>query len=319
MKLAIALGGNALIRDKEGNSYGKQLNNIWLAVTQLADLIDKGYDIILTHGNGPQVGDLVMQNEISKDRVPEMPLDVCVGMTQGQIGYMLQQQLINELNKRKIKRNVVSLVTQTVVDKDDPLFKKATKPIGPFFSKSEAYKFMREKGETLVEDSGKGWRKVVPSPEPIDIIEKETIKKLFEQLYIVIANGGGGIPVIKKNGEYKGVEAVIDKDLSGALIAEIIGADLFLVLTNVASVSINYGRSNERKLDDVDVEELKYFEQKGHFGQGSMAPKVNAAINYVENTGKKAIISSLDDVYSALQGKTGTHVRLRKKVPERIR
>lgn len=310
MKLTIALGGNALIRSGQWGTFDQQLENARIASSQLADLIESGYELAITHGNGPQVGNLLIQNEMSKEQVAEMPLYTLVGMTQGQIGYMLQQQLNNELASRKVPKTAVSLVTQTVVEKEDPLFQNPTKPIGPFFSEAEAKERMETKNETWIEDSGRGWRKVVPSPIPTDIVEKAVIKHLFDSSQVTIASGGGGIPVVKEGNQYRGVEAVIDKDLAGAILAETVESDVFLILTDVPSVAVNFGQPDEKNLRNVTLEELKAYENEGHFGQGSMAPKVKSAIKFVERTGKKAIISSLDEVQNALDDKTGTHVTM---------
>ncbi len=310
MKLTIALGGNALLKRGQKGTFDEQLSNAGIAAKQLSELSVQGYDLTVTHGNGPQVGNLVIQNELSKDQVAEMPLYALVGMTQGQIGYMLQQQLNNELAAKNVTQTAVSIVTQTVVNKNDPLFQNPTKPIGPFYSEEEAKEFMEEKNETWIEDSGRGWRKVVPSPIPEDIVEKQVVRDLFEKSHVVIASGGGGIPVVCEGDYYKGIEAVIDKDLAGSLLAEVVESDVFLVLTDVPSVAINFGKPNEEFLGHITVSELKQYEQAGHFGQGSMGPKVKAALQFVERTGNKAIISSLDHIESALEGSTGTHVTM---------
>ncbi len=310
MKLTIALGGNALLRSGQWGTFEQQLENASTAASQLAELIEQGYELAVTHGNGPQVGNLVIQNELSREEVAEMPLYTLVGMTQGQIGYMLQQQLNNKLAARNIDKTAVSLVTQSVVDKNDPLFQNPSKPIGPFFSEEEAQQRMTAKNETWIEDSGRGWRKVVPSPIPKDIVESEVIKNLFDNAQVVIASGGGGIPVTRENNHYQGIEAVIDKDLAGSILAEIVKSDIFMILTDVPCVAINFGQPDEKRLRNVTLEELKAYENEGHFGQGSMAPKVKAAIKFVENTGNKAIISSLDEVQNALHDKTGTHVTI---------
>jgi len=307
MKVTIALGGNALIRAKEKGTAEEQRNNVKMACNELVKII-KEHDVIITHGNGPQVGNLQIQNDNARNAVPPMPLYVCVAMTQGQIGFMLQQQLNNKLVEEGVNRQVVTLVTQLVVDKNDPAFDNPTKPIGPFYTEEEAREFMKEKKGLWVEDSGRGWRKVVPSPQPINIVEQETIKDLVEQGLIIIAGGGGGIPVIKENGNYVGIEAVIDKDLGGELLARLTGSDLLLILTDVSNVALNYKKPGEKMLTSVTIEEIKQYEKEGHFKAGSMGPKVKAALNFLECGGKKAIITSLEEAYGAINGYSGTHI-----------
>jgi carbamate kinase len=307
MKVTIALGGNALLRSDEKGTIEEQLKNTNVACDELIKII-KEYEVIITHGNGPQVGNLQIQNSMAKNEVPSMPLDICGSMTQGQIGYMLQQQLKNKLFKEGIDKRVVAMITQVVVDRSDPAFAKPSKPIGPFFSQDEAEQFMKERGETWIEDSGRGWRKVVPSPQPKDIVELDMINDLVKDGYIVIANGGGGIPVIYENIVFTGIEAVIDKDLAGQLLARKTKSDVILILTDVPNVTINYKKQNEKPLHHVDMKEVMIYQEEGHFHSGSMGRKVKAALMFLENGGKEAIITSLNTAFDALNGNSGTHI-----------
>lgn len=308
MKLLMALGGNALIEGSSKRNYNIQSLTVQRAAEKIAKIIEGGHEIIITHGNGPQVGDLEVQNEMANQIIPKLPLYVCVGMTQAQVGFMFQQHLNNEFIQRKIAKKAVTVVTQTLVHECDPLLYKPTKPVGPYYSKERAEKLKVERGEDFVFEKNKGYRKVVPSPLPVDIVEKELISDLFGLSYVVVATGGGGIPVIKKDKYYKGIEGVIDKDLTGALLAKITGVDVFMILTSVSHVMLDFGTAKETKLDKVSTRELKKYLNDGYFEEGSMAPKVKAAIQFVEGTGKKAIISSLEDVEEALKGKRGTHI-----------
>jgi carbamate kinase len=275
----------------------------------LVKLIKNGYKLAITHGNGPQVGDILLKNERSKDILPPMPLDICGAQSQGMIGYMLQQSMRNELKKANINTPVVSLITQTIVDKNDKAFKNPTKPIGPFYTASEAEKLRKEKGWTIIEDSGRGFRRVVPSPQPKEIVEKDAVKTLFESGAIVIAAGGGGVPVIvREDGSLEGVVAVIDKDLGAQIFASDIGAEILLMLTDVEKVALNYGKPNQVNLDEMTVAEAKQYLKEGHFAPGSMAPKVEAAIKFIEAGGEKAVISSLEREKEALEGKAGTTI-----------
>ncbi|MDH5448408.1 MAG: carbamate kinase [Candidatus Bathyarchaeota archaeon] len=308
-KVLVALGGNAILKHKEEGTAEEQFENVRKTCEHLVWLIEDGYKIAITHGNGPQVGDILLKNEHSKDLLPPMPLDICGAQSQGMIGYMLQQSMRNEMNKAGINIPVVSLTTQAIVDKNDIAFKNPTKPIGPFYNSSEAEKLRREKEWVMVEDSGRGYRRVVPSPQPKEIVEKDVIRTLFESGAVVIAVGGGGVPVIVKNdGSLEGVVAVIDKDLGAQIFASDIGAEILLMLTDVEKVSINYGKSNQVDLDEITIVEAKRYLQEGHFALGSMAPKVEAAIKFLEARGEKAVISSLEMGRKALEGKAGTTI-----------
>jgi carbamate kinase len=270
-------------------------------------LIKNGYQLAITHGNGPQVGDILLKNEIAKSSLPPMPLDICSSESQGMIGYMLQQSMYSELQLAGLDSSIATIVTQTVVNSDDPAFSHPTKPVGPFYTAMEASKLRGEKGWTVVDDSGRGFRRVVPSPQPVRLLEERTIKTLFEQGTIVIATGGGGVPVIvEKDGSLKGVEGVIDKDRASVLFANIISADILLILTDVENVYVDYNRPNQRPLTHLSVEEAKKLAAEGQFAIGSMAPKVESAIRFVEEGGNKTIITSIDNALQSLNGVGGT-------------
>lgn len=306
MKLVIALGGNAILQHGEEGTAEQQKRNVRIACSHIAEAVKNGHQVLITHGNGPQVGNILIQNKLASEVIPTMTLDICGAQSQGMIGYMIQQALINEYNKLSIKKDVVSLVTQTLVDERDPAFQNPTKPIGPFYTEEEAME-LRNQGISVMEDSGRGWRMVVPSPNPMEIVEKESIKSLIEKEVTVIAVGGGGIPVIRDNqGNLQGVRAVIDKDLSSQCIATDIDADIFIILTGVEKVSLNYNKPNQVDLDKVCFEDIERYYQEGHFGKGSMAPKVEAAMRFIKKGGKKVIISSLEKLNLALEEKTGT-------------
>jgi len=308
-KVLVALGGNAILKHKEKGTAEEQFENVRRTCRHLVLLIRDEYRLAITHGNGPQVGDILLKNEHSKDVLPPMPLDVCGAQSQGMIGYMLQQSMRNEMNKASIDIPVVSLITQTTVDENDIAFKNPTKPIGPFYIASVAERMRREKGWTMIEDSGRGYRRVVPSPKPKEIVERDTIRTLFENGAIVIAVGGGGIPVIvQEDDSLKGVVAVIDKDLGAQRLASDIGAEVLLMLTDIEKVSLNYGKPNQINIDRMTIVEAKRYLQEGHFAPGSMAPKVEAAIKFVEAGGEKAVISSLETGRKALKGTAGTTV-----------
>lgn len=308
--VVVALGGNAILQVGQRGTFEEQLENVYHTAEQLADMVLSGqWRIVITHGNGPQVGQILLQNDAAKHLVPPMPMDVCGAESQGLIGYMTQQALHNILARRgRPDIPIVTLVTQVLVDKDDPAFQNPTKPVGPFYTKGEALKLREEKGWHVVEDAGRGWRRVVPSPDPKAIVEKDAIRILVENRAIVIASGGGGIPVIRENGTYRGVEAVIDKDLAGERLAEDVGAQVFLILTDVDRVRLNYRKPNEVALERMRVEEAKGYLAEGHFAKGSMEPKVKACIRFVEAGGERAVIASLDQALAALHGQAGTQI-----------
>ncbi len=310
-RVVIALGGNAILQRGQKGSYEEQMSNVMKTAKQIVDIILKGdYEVVITHGNGPQVGALLLHMDAGQSvhGIPAQPMDVAGAMTQGQIGYMIQQAIVNELRRRGIEKPVATIVTQTLVDKNDPAFQHPSKPVGPFYDEETAKKLAREKGWTVIEDSGRGWRRVVPSPDPKGHVEAPVIVNLVEKGFIVIASGGGGVPVIEEGGQLKGVEAVIDKDLAGERLAEEVKADVFMILTDVNGAAVNYGKPNERWLGEVTAGELRRYYEEGHFRKGSMGPKVLAAIRFVEWGGERAVIAALDRAVDALEGKTGTQV-----------
>ncbi len=308
--VVVALGGNALLQVGQKGTFEEQMQNVYNAAEQLAELVLSGkWRLVITHGNGPQVGNILLQNEAGKHLVPPMPMDVCGAESQGMIGYMIQQAMHNVLARRgRPDIPVVTVVTQVLVDKNDPAFQNPTKPVGPFYTKEEALRLKEEKGWHVVEDAGRGWRRVVPSPDPKAIVEREAIRILVENHAIVIASGGGGIPVIKEDGSYRGVEAVIDKDLAGERLAEDVGAQVFLILTDVDRVRLNYRQPNEVALSRMTVAEAKRYLAEGHFAKGSMEPKVKACVRFVEAGGELAIIAALSQAAAALEGRAGTQI-----------
>ena len=294
-KLAmVAFGGNALLRSRQKGTYQEQLANVEQTCAQLYNLLERDYNVVIGHGNGPQVGNVMLQHEAGKKAfgVQAMPMDFCGAETQGSIAYLIEQGLNRVLVQHGLQRNVVSLVTQVVVDKDDPMFKNPTKPVGPYYSKEEAERLHIETGAIYREDpKGNGWRKVVASPKPLKINNIEIVKQLADAGNIVITVGGGGIPVVEKDGIRSGVEAVIDKDLASSLCATQIGASAFYILTDVPKVYLNFRKPGERALDEITVAEAKQYLAEGHFTEGSMAPKVRAGILFVENGGKECVIT----------------------------
>ncbi len=306
--MVVALGGNAIQKPGERGTAGEQLRNIASACRHLAALMAKGYRLVLTHGNGPQVGSILLQNEAAREQVPAMPLDVCGAQSQGLIGYMFQQSLSAALAQLGIDAPVTTVVTQTLVSTDDPDFSDPSKPIGTFYSEEEAEVLAREKGFQLKEDSGRGWRRVVPSPDPLEIIEREAIGDLVSSGAVVIASGGGGIPVVRDgDGNLRGVEAVIDKDLAGERLARDVDADGLMILTDVDNVAVDFGTPDERQLFELTVEEAESYLEAGHFRAGSMKPKVTAAIRFVRSRpGRWARIAGLDKAEEAVEGRAGT-------------
>jgi carbamate kinase len=303
----VAIGGNSLIKDPEHETVPDQFEAIRETCTHVADMIKQGWNVVITHGNGPQVGFSLLRSELTSQALHSMPLDSCVADTQGTIGYMIQQSLYNELEKRHIRRQVAAIVTQVLVNKDDPAFKNPTKPIGPFYEEEKARKYQRERGWNVKEDSGRGWRRVVPSPKPVRIIEDEAVVSLANQGFVVVAVGGGGIPVIRENAQLRGIEAVVDKDYASSLLATDVNADLFLITTAVEKVALNFGRPNEKTLSRMTLKEAKKKFEDGHFPPGSMGPKIQAIISFLEKGGKKAIITNPQNIERALRGETGTH------------
>ncbi len=308
MKIVLAIGGNSLIRDKKHQSFKDQCETVKETCKHIANLIEKGHDIVITHGNGPQVGFLLIRSEFTRKLIPPDPLDACGASSQGLIGYIIQRALKNEFKNRRIKKEVATVVTQVIVDENDPAFSNPTKPIGPFMTKEEAEERARENGWIVKEDAGRGWRRVVPSPIPKKIIEIEAIKSLIKSGAVVIAVGGGGIPVIEKDNELIGVEAVIDKDLASSLLAIELNADLFLISTAVDEVYLDFGKLTQRAIRKMTPEEAEKYLKEGHFAEGSMAPKIRACIQFVKKTENPAIITSPQKLEEAIKGEAGTRI-----------
>ncbi len=310
-KAVIAIGGNSLIKDKKHTTVQDQYKAAQETCKHIADMIARGWDVAIGHGNGPQVGFILRRSEIAAKvaGMHEVPLDVCGADSQGAIGYALQQNLYNEFKKRGMQKAAATVVTQVLVDKNDPAFQNPTKPIGTFMEKEEAMRRAEEDGWTVVEDSGRGWRRVVASPIPKRIVELDAVKELLDAGIITITVGGGGIPVIEEeDGTLKGVAAVIDKDFASSLLAQSIGADLFLISTAVEKVYLNFNKPNQKAIDKMTVSEAKKYLEEGHFAKGSMEPKIRAIIWYLESGGKEAIITDPEHITAALEGKTGTHI-----------
>lgn len=306
-RIVIALGGNAL-----GNTPYEQLKLVEQTAKPIVDLIAEGNEVIIAHGNGPQVGmiNLGMSTAAEAKAIKsDMPFPECGAMSQGYIGYHLQNAIGNELAGRGIVKDVATIITQVLVDENDPAFQHPSKPIGAFYDKETADRIVAERGYTFVEDAGRGYRRVVPSPKPVDVIEKNMVNALVEQGYVVITVGGGGIPVIRKDGKLIGTPAVIDKDFASAKLAELVHADALVILTAVDCVSINWGKPNQTALDEMGVEEAERYCNEGHFAPGSMLPKVKAAISFAK-TGGDAIIASLENAGAAVRGESGTRVHL---------
>ncbi|MCA1951119.1 MAG: carbamate kinase [Treponema sp.] len=307
-KIAIvAVGGNALIRDPKKTGLQDQFESVRLTVPYIVDLIQAGYSVAITHGNGPQVGFLLRKNELSAKEVPPAPLDYIGSNTQGSIGYMFETSLYNEFRRRNMPNRAVALVTETVVDANDPAFKNPTKPIGSFMDEATAKMRQEQDGWSVVEDSGRGWRRVVPSPRPKRIIQESIIRELLEQGETVIAVGGGGVPVAEaEDGTISGLEAVIDKDLASSVLASSIGADLFIISTEVEKVALDFTKPTRRWLDKLTIAEAEQYLKEGQFGKGSMEPKVKAVIDYLKNGGKEAIITNSENIIRSLRGESGT-------------
>lgn len=313
-RILIALGGNAIKQAHEKGTAEEQFKNVGITAENMVKILqelDKGDRLIITHGNGPQSGNLALQQDIAKNEIPSQPLDVVGAMTQGQIGYMLQNTMQNIMAAKGMKTPVVSLVNQVLVDRNDPEFvgENASKPVGNFLTEEEAMKLKAEKGwivKKVKPNAPKPWRRTVPSPDPIANVEAEAVRMLVNAGAVVIASGGGGIPVVKENGKLVGVEAVIDKDLAGERLAEVVEADDFLILTDVEQAKLNFGKPNEKPIDRMTATEAKKYLSEGHFLAGSMGPKVKACIRFLEHGGKQAIITSLDKAADAIEGRAGT-------------
>jgi carbamate kinase len=303
-----AIGGNSLIKGPNNLSFYEQYETVKETCRHLIPIIEAGYELALTHGNGPQVGFLLLRSHFSRNILPEIPLEGGNAMTQGEIGYMITSAFTNILREEKIEKEVVAIITRVLVNQKGLAFRRPSKPIGPFYSRSEAVELEKKYHWVLKEDAGRGFRRLVPSPEPIDILEKEAIRDLIADGKIVIAVGGGGIPVVKENGFYKGIAAVIDKDLATSLLATLIGAELFIISTAVDAVYLNYGKPNRKRLRVLTVEDCKRYLKEGHFPEGSMGPKIRSAIRFLERGGKEVIITSPEKISQALRGKAGTRI-----------
>lgn len=306
----VAIGGNSLVKDEDHKSIQDQYQALTQTSEYIGEMIEQGWTVAIGHGNGPQVGFVLRRSEIAKEveGIPEVPLEVCGADTQGATGYMMQQNLYNEFLTRGIEKDVTTVITQVEVDREDPAFANPVKPIGSFMDKDQAQLKKNQEGWSVVEDAGRGWRRVVPSPKPKRVVEESSIKKLINQDTCVITVGGGGIPVVaNETGKLEGVAAVIDKDHASSLLANAIGAELLLISTAVEKVALNFGQPDQEWIDQMTVEEArKYLEEGIHFAEGSMAPKIEACIKFIERGGKKALITDPANIGRAMEGKTGT-------------
>ncbi len=312
-KLAVlAIGGNSLIKDKQHETVEDQYKAVCETAKHIVGMVEQGFDVVITHGNGPQVGFILRRSEIAQkvEGIHPVPLVNCGADTQGSIGYQIQQALDNEFLRRNIKKKAATVVTQVVVDKNDPAFKNPSKPIGTFYTKEEAEKLQKEHPDwVIINDAGRGYRRVVPSPMPKEIVEQEAIELLVKNGFSVVGVGGGGIPVIRnEKGELEGIDAVIDKDNASSLLAINIKADIFIISTAVEKVYLNFNKPNQKALDKITVAEAKKYIEEGHFAKGSMLPKIQAVIRFLEAGGKEAVITNPESLEKALKGETGTHI-----------
>ena len=306
---ALAIGGNSLIKDKSHIALSSQYEAVQETANYIANLAAEGFRLVITHGNGPQVGFIYRRGELARHELPLIPLDICGADTQGAIGYMIEKALLNEFRRRGIDKKVTAVVTQAIVDRDDESFKHPTKPVGSFMSEEEALSHKKESGWQVMEDAGRGFRRVVPSPIPREIIELDVIRLLVEKGYIVVAAGGGGIPVIRnEQGDLEGVEAVIDKDLGSSLLATNLGANTLIISTAIDAVYLNFGQKNQKPLRRVSLPEMKRYLEEGHFKPGSMKPKIEAVMEFLEAGGEKAIITSPENLLRAIKGEAGTTI-----------
>lgn len=305
----VAVGGHAFMLKGEVGTIEEHWRNADVLCDRLMTFVDRGYNLAITHGNGPQVGNLLLQQEASPEDVPSMPLDVLVAQTEGSLGYILQQSLLNQLRKRNVRRYVVTLVTQVLVEPDDPAFQNPTKPIGPFLEESDAKQREKELGWSVREDSGRGWRRLVPSPRPRRVIQRATLRDTVGEGHIVLAGGGGGIPIVKhsESGQYVGVEAVIDKDLTSSVIARELEADLFVILTATPKVYTNFNTPEQEGLGAVTLQEIERLRDLGHFPPGSMGPKIDSVIEYLQAGGVRALITDPENLSDAMDGRAGSH------------
>ena len=318
--IVVAFGGNALIHKGQEGTQWEQQENAQETARTLVPLVRDGHRLVLVHGNGPQVGNILIQVEEAVNKVPPLSLDVCVAASEGSIGHMLELALLNELRRERVRRQVVTLVTEVVVDQEDPGFGRPTKPIGPFYTRFRADFLIHKQGWNMVEDSGRGWRKVVPSPRPLEVVQMPVLKEAVAAGHLVIAAGGGGIPVYRaKGGVLKGVEAVIDKDYTASLVAAGIGADLLVILTGVDQVSLNFGRPDETRLRRLTLREARRHLEEGQFPDGSMGPKIRAGCEFVERTGGDVLITSAARLAQAVRGRAGTRIVAETPRPRRRR
>jgi carbamate kinase len=305
----VAVGGNSLIRDEQHKTIPDQYAASEESMRHIVDMIAAGWEVVVTHGNGPQVGFILRRSELSRHELHEVPLDYCGADSQGAIGYMFQQALYNEFLRRGMRKQAASVVTQTLVDRRDPAFAKPSKPIGSFMVEAMAKERAANEKWTVVEDAGRGWRRVVASPRPMRIVEADAIRSLIQAGFVVVGVGGGGIPVVEdEKGKLVGVEAVIDKDFGSSLLASMIGADLFLISTAVEKVALNYNKPNQQWLDRINLEQARRYQAEGHFAKGSMGPKIEAIIAFLERGGKQALITNPVNIGKALAGSTGTWI-----------
>jgi carbamate kinase len=307
----VAIGGNSLVRDKEHQTVPDQFARAEETCLHIADIIKEGWRVVVTHGNGPQVGFILLRSELASNVLHTVPMDSCGADTQGALGYMIQQLLTNQLRRIESELPVVTVVTQVVVDSDDPAFGNPTKPIGPFYDEDRAHHYQREQDWAIIEDAGRGWRRVVPSPIPKEIVELEAIRCLLKAGFVVVGVGGGGIPVVRdEQGDLHGMEAVIDKDYASGLLATGLEADLFLISTAVEKVYLNYGKPDQKPLDHLTVAEVREYLDEGHFPPGSMGPKMRAVVQFLERGGQEALITSPENLARALRGETGTRITM---------
>lgn len=305
----VAVGGNSLIKDEKRKTVPDQYDAAVESMSHIVDMIEQGWDVVVTHGNGPQVGFIQRRSELSRHELHDVPLDYCGADTQGAIGYMFVRALHNEFLKRGLNKQAVAVVTQTIVNREDPAFKHPTKPIGSFMNEATAKERATNEGWVVVEDAGRGWRRVVASPNPEKIVEAPAIHALIEQGFVVVGVGGGGIPVIEQeNGELLGIEAVIDKDFGSSLLANLIEADLFVISTAVEKVAINFNKPNQQWLDQITAAEARKYIEEGHFAKGSMLPKIQAILRFLDAGGKKALITNPENIGRAMKGETGTWI-----------
>jgi carbamate kinase len=309
VRAVAALGGNALSPEGDQGTAAEMRAALATTSAMLADLVEDGVELVLTHGNGPQVGRILLQQEYASEHVPPMPMDVCGAQSQGQIGYLIAQSLDSELRRRGVDRRTLCLVTQVVVDGRDPAFRRPTKPVGPSYDRPTAQRIAHETGYVFQVMPGGKWRRVVASPRPVRFVEEEPLRALVEAGHVVVAAGGGGVPVVEVDDGYRGVEAVVDKDRTAARLAELLGADLLLILTTVPQVQVGYGTPDARALDSVTVSEARQLLADGQFPDGSMGPKVEACCDFVEATGARAVIAALVDAPAAVRGEAGTSIR----------